>query len=140
MDPPPDGQRGAARLIALALACARPAPETAPSPPAPVVVAEPASAPTEGGRYRVRIERGGPGERILVVHTPDGGPVTDAEVAMVIDGDAMLVVPGDHAGGRYLTREPPGWAPGSDASGEVRVAVDAGAGLDRAVLPLPPEQ
>jgi hypothetical protein len=95
---------------------------------------------TEAGRYRVWVSRGAPGELVLGVTTAAGEPVTDAEVAVVIDGDGMLVQAGDHAGGRYVTRRPEGWAAKPDASGQVHVAVDAGAGLDRAVLPLPAEQ
>ncbi len=139
MDPPADEGGGAGRLIALALvlgACARPT--SAPAVPEVPVPAAPPAVPTEAGRYLVRLASGAPGELVLVVTTPAGEPVTDAEVAVVLDGEAMIVQPGERGGGAYLTRAPAGWAPKVDASERAHVAVDAGAGLDRAVLPLPP--
>ena len=110
-------------MILLALgACARPvpAPVPAPEPVAEAPVPPPPSAPTAGGLYRVRLEGHVP-QVVVVVTTPDGAPVRDAVVAAVVDGEGLLVDPGecdsvgevrcDHLDGRYACSAPAGWAP-----------------------------
>ncbi|MCB9686714.1 MAG: hypothetical protein H6735_16875 [Alphaproteobacteria bacterium] len=135
-------------IVALVLAaCARTTPEPVLAPP--VVEAPspaPVGVPTEGGHYLVRVEGRVP-DLVVVVTTPDHAPVQDAVLAVVVDGEGLLVDPGecdsvgevrcDHLDGRYACVAPRGWAPAPAPSGRVAIAVDGDAGLDRVVIPLP---